>query len=154
MSASTIENVAAFSIVLGEMFVAVGLSTVAPAAVVTLAKVLKNPPAALAGGGAAPAPGAELTTALGGMPGPMANVSAVIKSMASNIDELHLLVPKRAKIFAEFEFKGGDSASGSGGVSVPLQVVSVNAGFTALYSSASSSKITLDIDFELAKFAI
>ena len=163
MAINTVESVASFTVVLAETFAAVGLATVAPAATVALAKALKGQ---AAGTGPSPAPAipplagqdkTELIESFSSFPGPTKKVAEFMGKAFLNLDELHLMVPKTAKIHAEFEFQGSETWSGNGtlalGPSV-TQIVSINAGFSALYSSTSKNKITLDVDFELAKFPI
>lgn len=153
MSISTVMSAASFSVVLGEMFTAVGLSTTVPAGVITLARMAK----ALSS-----APESEKTTlseAQTAFKGslaktPAATVTDLIDTMSKSLDELQLLLPKTAKIHAEFTYEGRDAMSAvfSGGVQVNL--VSVNAGFSALYESKSTNKITLDVDFVSVNFPI
>jgi hypothetical protein len=143
---STVMSVTSFSVVLAEAFAAVGLSTVVPAAVVTAARLA----AQLADDAPADDPKRKrLNGIIEGLPeGNMAGKTAdLMKAVAKSLPTLDILLPKTAKIHAEFTYTGTDSLSVSGGVSVPLQVVSVNVGFSELYTTTSSNKITLDVDF-------
>lgn len=266
MAVTTVESVASFSAVLTEAFAAVGLSTLAPAAVVTLAKALKGAAEADAAATPAPVPGTSIATtasvpvvtpigvsvsaarsaaaaaqadaaaaaavraaaarvvaqaalqeaiaaaaavtslhvevrpevraaaaaaaeaafeasaaalaavgaftlaqaqvllpqaraalmdAVAGFGSSAKQAAHFLDKMALGVDELHLLVPKTARLHAEFEFQGHESFAGSASASASvLQVVSVNTGFSALYQTSTKNRITLDVDFELAKFPV
>ncbi len=157
-------SVASFSVVLAETFAAVGLSTVVPAGVVTLARMVKQiagDPTQSASNGTTAAKDDVLhqiagqdasgtTPAKLGMPG--ADTAAkLVNAMAASLDELNLLLPSSAKIHAEFTFEARErydvAASGNLGVAAEVAVVGISAGFSALYEAKSTNKITLDIDF-------
>lgn len=146
MSISTVMSVTSFSVVLGEMFAAVGLSTTVPAGVITLARLAK----------ALPSNSSANTTALNNTKNdlsqvldntPAKTVTALVDKMSVSLDELQLLLPKTAHIHADFTYEGRDAMSAQASVGAMVNVVSVNAGFSALYESKSTNKITLDVDF-------
>ena len=133
---SSIESVASFSIVLGEAFAAVGLSTLVPNTFIALTKAAK-------GGGAAISD-VMLTNAK--IPGAV-EAAALMRGAAASLDSMDILLPKDAKIHAEFEFQGSDKMSADVSVGGQVEVVTVKAGFSAMYESKSSNKITLDVNF-------
>src|SRR4051812_11862687 len=118
-------SVASFSVVLAETFAAVGLSTVVPAGVVTLARLVKNLTPVSGEAPAARQGRLEATTkdsvdALKNTPA--AAVTALIKAISESLPALDLLLPKTAKIHAEFTFEGSEkyqvAAEGSAGGTV------------------------------------
>ncbi len=148
MAVSAVVSVASFTSVLAETFAAVGLSTIIPAGVVTVARMAK---AAAANPGTSTAPSPE-TAALNKAGAavdltPAKAMGDLVKVVGESLTSLDLLLPKTAKIHAEFSYQGSDSASVNASVGGMVQVVTVNAGFSAMYSSTSSNKITLDVDF-------
>ena len=146
MGVSTVMSAASFSVVLGEVFAAVGLSTTVPAGVVALARMAK---ALSSTPDADKAPltdaKAKYTTSLEKTPAKP--VIDLIDKMSASLDELPMLLPKTAKIHAEFTYEGRDLTEVGASLGAQVEVVSVNAGFSALYESKSTNKITLDVDF-------
>ncbi len=139
MAFSAAVSVASFSVVLAETFAAVGLSTVVPAAAVTLARIAANQSNAN-----------DLATKLGNTPA--AGMTDLIRALPGAMTSLDMLLPKTAKIHAEFAFEGSEAVSGTGaaggGATIDsLAAVSVGVGYSALYQAQSSNKITLDIEF-------
>ena len=144
MSATAATSVVSFSVVLAEAFAAVGLSTAVPAAVVTLARLAKN---ARTNAGHIN----DTKAALGKLPtGPLSpeELNKLLGAVEKALPSLDLLLPKTADIHAEFTFEGkeGMTAGAAGGVAI--NVVSVSAGYSAMYEMKSTNKITLDVHFE------
>jgi len=143
MALTAAVSVASFSVVLAETFAAIGASTLVPATFVSGLRLAK-------GGGEGAVDGGlgddKMLAALGTNPlKPV--IDALTKGM-KNLDEVQLLLPRDARLHAEFEFEARDRVSVGASVSTPaLQVVNVNAGFAALYDSKSKNKITLDMNF-------
>lgn len=151
-------SVASFSVVLAETFAAVGLSSIIPAGVVTLARAVKAGTAAadeifkeLAGEDATQ--GSAETPATPAKPGlpAAAGIAKLVKAMGASTSSLDLLLPQKAHIHAEFTFEGRESesanVSGNAGGMIELVVVGVSAGYSALYEEKSTNKISMDIDF-------
>jgi hypothetical protein len=146
VAVSAAVSVAAFSVVLAETFAAVGLSSLIPAGFITTARLVKEV------AGPTPDPASEedvnkLTAALTteGKPGDAAG--KLLTALARSVDDLDVLLPKDAKIHAEFEFHGSEGYSGEAAVGGQIELVTVKAGFSALYTASSSNKVTLDVDF-------
>lgn len=166
MPATAVTSVASFSVVLAEVFAAVGLSTTVPAAAVTLARLLKNAqtssPTAGSGGTATTPIDASvmsgLMEALNTLPttGPLkpADLEKLLRAVSLSLPSLDLLLPKTAKIHAEFSFEGREKVSGGAEAGVAVDVVSVKAGYSAMYEMKSSNRITLDINFESVNVAL
>jgi hypothetical protein len=156
MSISAVASVASFSVVLAETFGAVALSTLIPNAFVESANAMKR----LASRAATdPADAGEEEKAMGplsAIPGIDAVRDAVknIAAATAEPSDLHLLLPKKATIDAEFEFHGSESLTVGAGLGAQIKLVTVNAGFSALYSSSSSNKVTLHVDFETVSVTI
>lgn len=138
-------SVASFSVVLAETFAAIGASTLVPATFIAGLKLAKGA-GEEAGDGGAGLGEDKLLQALG--TNPLAPVIDALTAGMENIDEVQLLLPRDARLHAEFEFEARESISLGASISLPaLQVVNVNAGFAALYESKSKNKITLDMNF-------
>jgi hypothetical protein len=145
MSISAVSSVTSFSIVLAETFGAVALSTLVPNAFVESANAVKRLAA-----DAADADKDDAMSPLGAIPGVDAVVEAV-KQIADATDDptdMHILLPKNASIDAEFEFHGQESYQAGASVGGQVQIVTINAGYSALYTARSSNKVKLHIDFE------
>ena len=156
MGYTTIESVASFSVVLGEAFAAVGMSTLVPATFVTITRGAKAAIVAATddAGRTAAATSAAGTMATIVSGGPLKKVLDVVVSAAAASDGIDLLIPKTAQIHAEFEFQGSDSYTVDASLGAQVEVVTVKAGFSALYATTSKNKITLDVDFGLAHYNI
>ncbi len=155
MAYTTIESVASFSVVLGEAFAAVALSTLVPATFVAVTKGAKTAIAAAAGNAAAvTAAETSASTSLASVvsKGPVKEVLDVIVKTASASTGIDLLIPKTANIHAEFEFQGSESYSAEASLGAMVEVVTVKVGFSALYATTSKNKITLDVDFALVHY--
>jgi hypothetical protein len=139
---SSAESVVSFSIILAEVFASVGMATVVPNMLVMGAKGTAGVLTAL---------DEELKDAKE-IPGAVKNGIHLLAAGAKNMDALELMIPKTADIHAEFTFQGtfketlDVNGAGSGSIQ-SLGAVSVGAGFSALYESTSTNKITLDIHF-------
>ncbi len=155
MAASAAVSVAAFSVVLAETFAAVGLSSLVPQGFITLARAAKQ----AAGADADLTAGdlEEMGSALSAIskseePGksvsPGKAASRVLTTLAKGVDDLDVLLPKNAKIHAEFEFHGSEAFAGEAGVGCAVEVVTVKAGYSGMYAVSSSNKVTLDIEFQ------
>ncbi|HEV2818062.1 MAG TPA: hypothetical protein VGW40_12675 [Allosphingosinicella sp.] len=158
MAASAAVSVASFSVVLAETFAAIGASTLVPATFIAGLKVAKAAatPAATGAKDSAKAPVSLLADdtleALGS--NPLKPVFDALGNGLAKVDEVQLLLPHDAKLHAEFEFEARDRISVGGSVSGLVQVVTVNAGFSALYESRSKNKITLDMNFVAVNVAL
>jgi hypothetical protein len=144
MALTAAVSVASFSVVMAETFAAIGASTLVPATFIAGLRVAKGA-GETQGDDAAAIGNDKMLAAFGTNP-----LKPVIDSLSNglkNIDEIQLLLPRDARLHAEFEFEASDSISAGGSVGTVLQVVTVNAGFAALYESKSKNKITLDMNF-------
>lgn len=162
MAISTAVSTASFSVVLAETFAAVGLSTVIPAGVVTVARLAKE----LSDGATPDTRKTALTTELNALAGtdasggsigavvPIKPVTDVVRAISDSLTTLDLLLPKTAKIHAEFEMSATDSYDVAGTVGMTANVVTLNAGYGMLYSNTSRNKITLDVDFVSVQVAL
>lgn len=154
LSAAT--SVAAFSVVLAETFAAVGLSSLIPAGFITLARATKQGASA---GAAALTPtevqAIEDAIAHSSKPqdvtktslAPGAVAGNLLTAVAKSVDDLDVLLPKTAKIHGEFEFHASERYSGEAGVGCAVEVVTLKAGYSAMYQASSSNKVTLDVEF-------
>lgn len=136
--AASIESVVSFSVILAETFAAVGLSTLVPNTLIAVAKGAKD--------------ATEIKTEDLKLPTGVKNGLEVVKSVANSVDSLDILIPKDAKITAEFQFQGTfstayDAAIGGSVAVESVGAVSVKAGYSMLYESKSSNKITLEVNF-------
>jgi hypothetical protein len=64
------------------------------------------------------------------------------------------LLPKTASIDAEFEFHGSERYGANANVGAQIEIVTVNAGYSALYEARSSNKVKLHVDFETVSVTI
>ena len=157
MALSTAVSVASFSVVLAETFAAVSLSTLIPAGVVTMARLAKQFPKQLRdqdGNPVEETPEARakrqgpLTEAAGAVAAtPAKAAAALVNAVGESLPSLDLLLPKTAKIRAEFEFEGAERYEASVEVGALVKVVNIAAGYSALYETSSRNKITLEVDF-------
>jgi hypothetical protein len=164
MAVSTVMSVGSFSVVLAEAFAAVGLSTLVPATVVTAARLAKamtkaQADRAAAGGDTdliedADKRYADAKTAFGAIeptlrsgPLPLQDLQPFLNQLADSVPSLDLLLPHDAKIHAEFTFEGRDATEAVAEIGGQISVVSVRAGFSALYEAKSTNKISLDVNF-------
>lgn len=151
-------TVLAFSAVLGEVFAAVGLSTLMPVLFVELCRLIRA-------SGAAALSSPELLDAVLKLLPPLPGLPARPESGTGDADykkalqhlidsvknldkaQIQLLVPNSAHIDATFACSGTDSmkASASGGGS--FDVATVNAGFSELFEIKSSCSVSLKVDF-------
>src|SRR5262249_54450619 len=147
---TTVESVASFSIVLGEAFAALALSTLVPASFVTITRGAK---AALK---AATTPDAAASaqssaegaiTSIVGASSPMNKTLAQVIKGATADTGIDLLIPKTAHLHADFEFQGSEAMSVHGEVGGMIEMVTVKAGMSALYTSSSKNRVTIDVDF-------
>ncbi len=151
MALSTAVSVASFTVVLNQSFAAVAASSLVPATFVTLARLAKQAAgAAGSGSGAAPA-SAGLVAGL--VPGGTELVKA-LQEAAKSINDIDVLVPKTAKISATFEFEGAENYSAAMQAGAAINVVSVNAGYSAMYSTSSKNRIQLDVDFVSVNYTL
>ena len=158
MALSAAVSVATFSAVLAESFVAVSASTLVPATFVSLARAIKakatGATAAGSGSGAAPA---DETAAIGPMlsktPGAREIIDA-LKGIGGRLNDIDLLVPKTAKIHGEFTFEASEMYAGGASGGGVINVVAIAAAYSAMYSSTSTNKITLDVDFAAVNYTL
>lgn len=154
MGYSTAMSVGAYSVVLAESLAAVGLSTLIPAAFVASARALKaaSDPQALVVD-KPPAQGIMDKHKLGKLL-PAGAVPDVIGHIVRDAESLHLLVPKKADVKAEFEMQAGESYAMDGEAGFGMEVVGIHAGFSALYATKSQCKVALDLHYEVAHFLL
>ena len=148
MALSAAVSVASFSVVLAQSFAAVAASSLVPATFLSLVRAAKA--AQLAGNPIGPT---STSTAINSFLNDD-TFSNALSEVASAVTDIDLLVPKTAKIRAEFEFAATDKVSANVGVSVPVQVVSISAGYSALYTSTSKNKVLLEVDFVSVNYVI
>ncbi len=145
MAVSTAVSVAAFSVVLTESFAAVAASTLIPATFLAVARAAKN---------SASGDGADaLDGFVGRLPGASGALSA-LKSGVANLQDIDLLVPKTAKIKAEFTFEATERYSADAAVGAVVNVIAVAAAYSALYETSTTNKITLEVDFAAVNYTI
>ena len=140
---STAVSVASFSVVLAEAFSAVGLSTLVPntfIAAVRAAKATLDDPNATA------AKKDEARADLRAAAGTNDRLAEVLLA-AVDTDALDVLLPNSAKIHAEFEFQGSEKYEYGAEMGAMVEVVTIRAGYNALYETSSKNKITLDVSF-------
>jgi hypothetical protein len=152
MAVSAAVSVASFSAVLAASFAAVATSSLVPATFLTLVRAAKG--AGAGGGGSAsasasPATVASINSLLGDD-----KLSKALSEAANSVTDIDLLVPKSAKITGDFEFQATDRVSGGVSVGTAVQVVTISAGYSALYTSTSKNKIHLEIDFVSVNYPI
>jgi hypothetical protein len=158
MAVSTALSVASFSIVLTETFIAVAASTLAPATFVSFLRAMKAKAEADAGN--APPGGITfpefnadsnaLTKGFDGIKDLLKGVGDGVRA----IDEIELLVPKTAKIHAEFEFEATEQYATEGALGGFVNVVAISAGYSSLFQTASRNRITLDIDYAVVNYRL
>lgn len=152
MSISAVSSVTSFSIVLAETFGAVAMSTLVPNAFIETANTIKLLAAKAAEAGDNKIDDTSLANVnpLSAFPGVESVVGAVksIAAATSDPTDMHILLPKNASIDAEFEFHGRESYQAGATVGGQVQIVTINAGYSALYEAQSSNKVKLHIDFE------
>ncbi|MFZ4506598.1 MAG: hypothetical protein ACOYON_02740 [Fimbriimonas sp.] len=141
-------SVLTFSVVLAEVFGAVGLSTLVPATFVQIARAAANI------GDENNLTQEEMSSALKAisrfLPGSQEGVelaTKVLLSMMSSSENLELLLPKTASIDAEFKFQATTKVDGGIDVGVMVQVVSVKGGYSALYEESSSNSVNLKVNY-------
>ena len=155
----------AFTVVLAEVFAAVGLSTLIPNVFVQLCRALKlTGDAALTGvaldtvlgilvkGLALPGlPAIPAATADAGTKGAYEAKLQMIKNhlikAVQDTKKMQLLVPNKATIDAEFSCSGGESYGYEVGAEGVIEVVGVKGGFSALYEMKSSMTIRMHVEF-------
>lgn len=156
----------AFTVVLAEVFTAVGLSTVAPAMFVQLCRLAK---AAIAAGGNSDAILENLARVAPPLPGmprvphdsddedyedAIAPIKEALSDMLENSDNLQLLVPSAASIDAEFSCGGSESYSATAGAGGVVKVVNVNAAFSSMFELHASTTVRLHVDFAPVEYTI
>jgi hypothetical protein len=171
---TTAFTVLAFTVVLAEMFAAVGLSTVVPAAFAELVSILKK--GSIAGVTLTAAQLSQIMAVLQklvppipGLPAPpdpsdsdavteynnaIQPVMNAIKGALTSADKLQLLAPKAATIDASFECGGSESYAETMGVEGVIQVVGVKAGFSAMFELHSSTTLKLHVEFAPVEYTI
>jgi hypothetical protein len=157
MAVTAATSVLSFSAVLTQTFAAVGMSTLLPAAFVESVRIAKS----IAAAGEQNAD-ALVESTLGPVTSLLpdnareaaANALRSLARSASEPSELNVLLPKTATIDAEFEFHGAESYSAEMGAGAMVQLVSVNAGYSALYTVSSSNRVRLHIEFQTVNVTI
>ena len=147
MALSTAISVGAFSVVLAETFASVTASTLVPATFLAVMRAAKKNADSAAPGNA------DADALVKDMLGVKEILNAV-KTGVSSIDEIDLLVPKSAKIHAEFEFEASEAYSANVAIGALVNVVAVAAGYSALYETSSRNKITLDVEFAAVNYTL
>ena len=153
MAFSTAVSVGAFSGVLTQSFVAVAASTIVPAVFLTAARAARAA-AAAAGNAAGNASGDTTGNALVTSAPGVSEVMEGLRSGIAQVDSIDLLVPKSARIEAEFEFEASEEYSADASLGGMVNVVSVSAGYSALYSTSTRNKIRLEVDFAVVNYRI
>jgi hypothetical protein len=171
---TTAISVLAFTVVLAEAFLAVGLSTLVPAAFVQMARVIRALLKASTQDNTAIDAALDhlldVAPILPGMPGPLppdattaerdARRAALqpykkaVRELIDSSDKLQLLVPKSANIDAEFSCSGGESYSANAGAEGVIQVVGIKAGYSALFEMKSSTSVRLHVEFAPVEFSV
>src|SRR5687768_7175290 len=102
MALTTIESVASFSVVLGEAFAAVAMSTLVPATFVTVTRMTKTAVAAAADDAGKAAARNAGTDAIGSLlsHGPAKKALDIVVKTAETSTGIDLLIPKTAQIHA------------------------------------------------------
>ncbi|MDB5251685.1 MAG: hypothetical protein JWP27_854 [Flaviaesturariibacter sp.] len=143
---SSIESVGSYTVILAETFAAVGLASLVPTALIAAAQATK--------GALIQAPAERAIPGADAIRDNLKDFAAVAKgldvlgAMAEGMDDFHVLLPKTAHIESTFEFEGSDKVTENVSGGVAVQVVNVNAGFSMMYESKSTNRITMDIDFQ------
>jgi hypothetical protein len=155
MAVTAAVSVASFTVVLAETLTAVAAATLAPAAFLGVARAVKAAAAgnAVTDAGGDPVDGTLSDGLVGEMPGVAQAVDA-LKKAALAIDQVDLLIPKTANVHAEFTFQADETTSGEAGVGGFVKMVSINAGYSTLYSTSSSNKVTLDIEYGVVNYTL
>lgn len=152
MAISAITSVASFSVVLAETFAAVGLATLIPNGALVLARLAH---AEAAGDNDADPDGFGNTMGTGVLEkNPLTGLRDLLKKIGASTNAIDLLLPKTARIHAEFEFEGRDAAQAEASIGGFVQMVSISAGYSALYEQRSSNKVTLDVEFAAVNVAL
>lgn len=142
MAVTAAVSVVAFSAVLAESFAAVATSSLVPATFVTLVRLAKA--------GTAHASTSGLVEKLPGGK----ELGAALKEAAASMTDIDVLVPKTARITADFEFQASERYDAAASLGVAVDVVTVSAGYSAMYESSSTSKIHLEVDFVSVNYAL
>lgn len=150
MAFSTAVSVAAFSVVLTQSFVAVAASTLVPATFLAAARAARAAAGAGGGGGSGSTTGNALVTSAEGVK----EVMEGLRSGVGQLEEIDLLVPKSARIEAEFEFEASEAWSAGASLGGMIQVVTVSAGYSALYQTSTRNKIRLEVDFASVNYRL
>lgn len=153
MALSTAVSVASFSVVLTQSFAAVAASSLVPATFVTLARIAKGA-AGAAGSGTPAASSTESTALVSSLVAGGDSLAKALKEVAKAVDSIDVLVPKTARITAEFEFEGSEAYAAELSAGAAVNVVSVSAGYSALYSTSSKNKIRLEVDFASVNYTL
>lgn len=154
MAVSTAMSVASYSVVLAETFATVGLSTLVPATFVGVARAIKAAGEARDASRPVPAGTSEMERLDVGSIVPTGPAEELVRYIAANEETLDLLVPKKARIQAEFEMQASESYSEGMSGGVTMDVVTVKAGMSLLYKTKSECKVKLDLNFALANFLL
>ncbi len=160
MAVSTAISVASFSAVLAESFAAVMLSTLIPATFVETANTVKRLAQNAADDDGNVPEGAVEDSALspldvaGPVTEPFKSIIRNVAAATAEPSDLNLLLPKSATIDAEFEFHASEAYELSAEVGAQIKLVTVAAGFSALYETSSSNKVSLHVEFESVNLRI
>jgi hypothetical protein len=79
---------------------------------------------------------------------------ALMKPAMASVDSLMLLVPKAAQIKADFTLEGREVCGGGVSVGAPLRVVTVSAGYSALFERKSGFRVKATIDVAAVDFPL
>lgn len=153
MALSAAVSVASFSVVLAQSFAAVAASSLVPATFLTLVRAAKG---VAAGSGTTTTPTLPSTDTLAAVNDMLGSdkLSKALSEAAKAVTDIDLLVPKTAKITADFEFQATDGVSANVSAGVQVEVVTISAGYSALYTSTSKNKIHLEVDFVSVNYVI
>ena len=154
MAVSAAVSVASFSAVLAASFAAVAASSLVPATFLSLVRAAKG---AGAGGGGGTGAGQLTSTPTEDAIDDLLHddkLSKALSEAGKSLTDIDLLVPKSAKITGDFEFQATDRVSADVSVGAAVKVVTISAGYSALYTSTSKNKIHLEIDFVSVNYPI
>lgn len=141
---STAISIASFSVVLAEAFSAVGLSTLIPNTFIATIRAAK---AIIDDSSATPAAKDKARADLRAAAGLNEKLADALIRVVDSSEALDVLLPKTAKIHAEFEFQASERYEYGVEIGAMVEVVTIRAGYSALYETSSKNKITLDVDF-------
>ncbi|HUQ07942.1 MAG TPA: hypothetical protein VM261_35850 [Kofleriaceae bacterium] len=94
------------------------------------------------------APATELSAMFHGE-SPVKKAMDMVAKAAHAVDHLDVLVPTKASIDAEFEFHAAEKMTGEAALGAAIEMVTIKAGYSALYEATSRNKVSLHVEFAL-----